>query len=57
MSKVRYIEFLGSWPYLIFLLILFFPLGLLHFACKSVVVEDEIAADKFVEWYRSKRKT
>ncbi len=55
MSNVGHIEFLGNWPYLIFLLIMFFPLGFVYFACKSVVVEDEIPADKFIEWYRTKR--
>jgi len=56
MSKLRRVEFMGSWFWLVFWVILFFPIGLLYFAIKTIVIEEEIDAEKFVEWYFSKSK-
>jgi hypothetical protein len=36
--------------------VLFFPIAAVHFISNSVVIEKEIDADKFMEWYRSRRK-
>jgi len=55
MSKVRRIEFLGSWFWLAFWVIIFLPVAALYFALKSVVVEEQMDGDKFVEWYRSRK--
>lgn len=55
MSKVRRIEFLGSYFWLLFWTIFFFPIAALYFLSASIMIEDEIDGDKFVEWYRSKR--
>jgi hypothetical protein len=56
MNKVRRVEFLGSYFWLIMATIFFFPIAILYLITASVVIEEEIDADKFVEWYRSRRK-
>jgi hypothetical protein len=56
MSKVRRIEFLGSYFWLVVWIILFFPIAIVYFISTSVTIEDEIDADKFVEWYRSQKR-
>jgi hypothetical protein len=55
MSKIRRLEFLGSWFWLVFWAIVFLPVGLIYFAVKSIVIEEEVDAGKFVEWYRSQK--
>ncbi len=56
MSKVRRLEFVGKWLWLVFWLIVFFPIGIVYFALNTILIEDEMDADKFVEWHRSKSK-
>ena len=56
MSKVRRVEFLGSYFWLIFWTLLFFPIAIVYFLSTCVTIEEEIDADKFVEWYRSQKK-
>ena len=56
MSRVRRVEFIGKWRWLIFWLILFLPIGIVYFALNTILVEEEMDADKFIEWHRSKDK-
>lgn len=56
MNKVRRVEFLGSYCWLIFWTIIFFPIAIVYFLTSSVTIEEEIDADKFLEWYRSRKK-
>ena len=56
MSRVRRVEFIGKWKWLIFWLILFLPIGIVYFALNTLLVEEEMDADKFIEWHRSKDK-
>jgi hypothetical protein len=56
MSKIRRIEFHGSYFWLVFWTVLFFPIAGIYFLLSSIVIEeDDIDADKFLEWCRSKR--
>jgi hypothetical protein len=56
MSKLRRCEFLGSYFWLLFWTFLFFPVAIVYYISNSVVIEEEIDADTFMEWYRSRRK-
>lgn len=56
MNKVRRVEFLGSYPWLIFWTVIFFPIAAVYFLSASVTIEEEMDADKFLEWYRSRKK-
>jgi hypothetical protein len=56
MSRIRRVEFLGSYFWLIFWVILFFPVAILYLLSASVVIEEEIDTDDFLSWYRSRRK-
>jgi hypothetical protein len=56
MSKVRRIEYLGSYFWLVFWTLLFFPIAVVYFLENSIVVEEEIDADKFLDWYRHRKK-
>jgi hypothetical protein len=55
-NKVRRVEFLGSYFWLIFWTVVFFPVAIFYFVSASVTIEEEIDADKFLEWYRSRKK-
>ena len=46
----------GSYFWLIFWTIVFFPIAIFYFVLASVTIEEEIDADKFLEWYRSRKK-
>jgi hypothetical protein len=35
---------------------LFFPIGVIYFVLNTVILEEDIEADKFIEWHRSQRK-
>ena len=56
MSKIRRIEFLGSYFWLIFWTILFFPIAVLYFLSASIIIEEEMDIDNFLDWYRSRKK-
>ena len=56
MNRVRRLEFLGKWRWLIFWLIVFLPIGVVYFALNTILVQEEIDADKFIEWHKSKNK-
>lgn len=56
MSRIRRLQFMGSWGWLIFWTILFFPFGVLLLLFNTIVIEDEIDADQFMEWYRDRKK-
>ena len=56
MSRMRRFEFLGSWFWLIFWLVLFFPIGVIYFVLNIILLEEDIEADEFIEWHRSHRK-
>jgi membrane protein required for beta-lactamase induction len=57
MSKVRHLEFFGSWFWLIFWLILFFPIAILYLAFNTIVVEEEIGVEEFIKRHCSRRKS
>lgn len=54
-SKVCRLEFMGSWFWLIVLTILFFPVAIVYAGYTTISVEEQVDADKFLEWYRTRR--
>lgn len=57
MSKVRRLQFMGSWGWLIFWMIVFFPYGLLVLLFNTIVIEEDIDADRLLAWHQSRKKT
>ncbi len=45
MKAVRYVEFTGSVFWLVFWVIILFPIGVMYFVLKSCIVEQQVEED------------